>query len=147
MADADGLLFDYLPLASGSHGGTEVLVIATQVSPVEPDPGVGSPPEIQNVSPNLDSSILPTATVQFDIVDTDGDLFDVVVFAIFAENGIDEVVHFGSSATAFGQRYLQSSTRTAITNGFRYSIKRVGGWPEPPRLRIRAFDEKLNAVQ
>lgn len=106
-------------------------------------PGDGAPPSIQNVTPAAGSPVLPETVVGFDIIDGDADLYDVVVMAIFESRGIYEVIWDGDN---FSPRYLGGSTRTTIANGFRYTLKRAGNWPEKPKIRIRAFDANRNAL-
>lgn len=100
-------------------------------------------PTIENVLPPVGALIEANASVSFDVVDADDDLFDVVIFAIFAGTGDWEVIWDGDR---FAPRYAQSSSRVHIPLGFRYTLKRTGNWPEPPRLRVRAFDAALNAL-
>lgn len=113
-------------------------------------PGGGGPsansPEVSNVSPNQLANLAPSATVQFDVTDDDDDIFRVMVFALFEDTGTYEVVHDSDN---FSPRYTQGSRRDTITNGFRYTLRRVGGWPTggtPLKLRVYAFDTTLNEL-
>lgn len=84
--------------------------------------GGGSPPTITNIHPPAGSAIAASATLSRDVIDTDS----TVTSALFAKMGDTwEVVFDGAS---FSPRY-SSSTRSAITNGHRFAIRRNGGWP------------------
>jgi hypothetical protein len=105
----------------------------------------GDPPVVSNVIPQILSQVIGDATLQFDVTDPDGDIHDLWLYAIFTTAGTHEMIHDGENS--FAPYYLQSSRREAITNGWRYTLRRVGGWPESPQIRIRGFDTKLNPVQ
>src|SRR5688500_905362 len=133
-------------------GGNEPLAQPTTAEFTVPDgvglpsgggPGNGAAPTIQNVVPALNTGIVPETVVRFDVVDADDDLFDVVLFAIFVGTGNWEVIWDGDQ---FSPRYLQGSRRDAIATGFRYTLKRAGGWPETPKIRARAFDANRNPL-
>lgn len=75
-----------------------------------------------------------------DVTDLSG-FARVVVMAMFpSSSGPWEVVHDGLT---FGPGYT-GSTRTAIANGFRYILRRQGGWFADPTLRVIAIDAKGN---
>lgn len=109
-------------------------------------------PRIENVSPNQLASVPPEQVISLDIVDDDGDLSKVFIFALFQDTGIQEVVYTPTDASidtpeaGFAPRYIANSTATPITNGMRYTFERTGGWPSPPKLRIFAFDETFNEL-
>jgi len=114
-------------------------------APGVPGSGAGpspNPPIVSAVTPDLAARILPDTELGFTVTDADGDLHSVMVFALF-DDGSYEVIHDG---TSFAPRYLQNSVRVAVVNGFRYRLRRVGGWPTAPRLRVAAFDTSLNEL-
>lgn len=93
------------------------------------------PPVISNVTPAPGSQLLKNAPIGADVTD-DGDFSRVIVVVEFATLGTKEVVHDGDG---FSANYSGSS-RTAIANGWRYSVVRTGGWPASPTLRVFAID-------
>jgi len=100
-------------------------------------------PVVEDIVPNVDSTIVDSTILQFSVTDSDNNLVRVVVSAIFA-SGEQEVVHDGN---AFSARYLVNSTRATIANGFRFRILRAGKWPSSPVLRILAIDASVNIVE
>lgn len=83
-----------------------------------------TPPVVQLVSPADGSKIVRSTQLVFDVTDEAGLRLVLPAMKI---SGDYELVHDG---TAFTPRYIDS-TREAITNGFRYTIIRAAGWPEP----------------
>jgi hypothetical protein len=96
-------------------------------------------PVVSNVSPAPGTAIAATQVLQLDVTDPDGDAFRLIMLiADFAFLGIREVIHDG---TSFSQNYSGfGNARTVITNGFHYSVLRVGGWPASPRIIPYAID-------
>jgi hypothetical protein len=85
-------------------------------------------PEITNFVPDTDTSIRTETVLQFDITDETG----LALVALLASMEIDgaevvEVIHDGD--TFRGNYQGSSNTRTAISGGYRYTVKRDGGWP------------------
>jgi hypothetical protein len=96
------------------------------------------PPEVSNVSPSVGSQITPTTPISIDITDEPaGEFRRAVLHAAYS--GLDwwEVIHNGD---AFAPNYATGSSRTAITNGYRYSLLRRGGWPGSPTFTPIAID-------
>jgi hypothetical protein len=89
-----------------------------------------APPTVSNVAPTPGSAIARVDPVFFDVTDDQGSLRLVLVAARFAD-GSYEVVHDG---TDFAAGYATLSTREAITNGFRYRVRRAAGWPSGPTI-------------
>lgn len=96
------------------------------------------PPVVSSVSPTAGSSISRTQAITFNVTDLSPGLGRVVVLA-YHGSLFFEVVHDG---TSFKTPYSASSTRTAITDGFAFSIvHNVPGWPNAAlTLRIIAVD-------
>ncbi len=72
--------------------------------------------------------------MSFDVTDNSGLFSTIILHAVYAD-GIEEVVHDG---TNFRGLYQTSSSRVIITDGWRYTVLRTGGWPSSP-VTIRAF--------
>jgi hypothetical protein len=79
-------------------------------------------PDAALVSPAYPGSIAATGSVTIDVTDADGDLASVSITA-----GIESVYALGAFSANF-----TSSTRTAITNGYRFVLTRTGGWASSP---------------
>ena len=79
----------------------------------------------------------------FEVTDITPDLQDVIMWASFDGGGNAEMVANGGD---FFARYATGSSRTAIGNGYRYTVFRQGGWPADIRLDVRAFDATGNTV-
>ena len=86
--------------------------------------GDSTSPVVSNFTPALGSSILSTTPLGFDVTDNSGSFRRIVVGALFASLGLQEVVHDGVS---FMPNY--TGTCVGIANGFRYLVSRAGGWP------------------
>jgi hypothetical protein len=109
----------------------------TVTDPVLPDT---YPPVVSNVSPAAGTALARTDAVFFDVTDDSGVFRRIIVTATFTD-GVAEVVHDGDG---FAARYGSTSTRTPITNGFRYRVRRTGGWPYGPTIRAYAIDPAGN---
>lgn len=102
-------------------------------------------PVVSNVTPTAGTGIYSTDTVGFDVTDAGG-FRRVMLVADFAANinrdAIKEVIHDG---TSWGPNYTGSpNARAAITNGYRYTIRRVDGWPSAPTITPFAIDTSGN---
>lgn len=101
---------------------------------------VGTPPVLSNLTPAAGTPVSPSTPLQFDIVDADG--FALIIPMVQLDDfSVPEPVARGvlDADFAFEPRYA-SSTRIAIVGGFRYTIRRTGGWTASPRLRTWAVD-------
>jgi len=98
-------------------------------------PGDTVPPVVTLISP-LDGRIEPSTEVVLEVTDNTG-LRRVLLAARFPSNGLEELVHTGDRFTA---RFAQGSTRLAISGGWRYSLKRAGGWDRNLELDVYAID-------
>lgn len=110
-----------------------------------PSPGDSVPPVTSNISPAPGTPITSSTPVLVDVTDESG-LFRRVIIAVVL-GGITEMAWDGD---AWLGRYAGgNSTRTPITNGFRFTVLRdlrSGGWPSSPTLRVFAFDQGGNEV-
>jgi hypothetical protein len=94
------------------------------------------PPEVSNLVPSEGATILRDQALQFDVTDDGGAFSALLVVAVFDTARPIELIHDG---TRFSFPYTASS-RTAITNGFRYLVRRTGGWPASPTFTVHAVD-------
>ena len=93
-----------------------------------------TPPTLTVVSPPAGGSIQPGEAFVVDVTDNVG----IRLLAITVELGsTHEVVWLRD---AFGPSYVGRSSRTAITDGYRYTIARAGGWNASPTFHVEAVD-------
>lgn len=120
-------------------GGEESIDLnAFQSTPIDED-GVPCPecpecPEVPvpDTTPPVVSGFVPAPgtqlglhdPVQFDVTDTSGSLRAVIAAVAFTTTGAVELAYDG---TEFTPRY-RNSTVQPIANGYRFSLRRVGGW-------------------
>lgn len=97
-----------------------------------------SAPVISNVIPTPGSTIPKYGPWQFDVTDDLG-LAGVIVKVRFAGRPTETVF----DVDAFEGFYSASSV-SVIANGFRFVIRRTGGWPAPPTFFARAIDMQGN---
>ena len=95
--------------------------------------GSGGPATITDVS---SGSITRTQTLYATILAASGDQSEAQLSILL--NGTDERVWDGA---AFTRKYA-ASTRLPVVGGYRFAIRRVGGWPPGStfKLRIGAWD-------
>jgi len=99
------------------------------------DPGVGTI-TVSNVAPVPLQPVLPQDAIQFDITTPVG--FALILPTISLNPfTVPEIVHDG---TDFVPLYIEGSTRVAIVDGYRYTIRRKRGWYAQPNLIIHAVD-------
>jgi hypothetical protein len=100
---------------------------------------VPTPPVISNVSPGTGVAISATAPLEFDVTDNSGLFRRVVVKLQFVGQEAWEIAYDGDY---FDPRYSVGSSRAVITNGWRYTLNRDGGWPGSPTLTVFAIDQQ-----
>lgn len=74
------------------------------------------------------SKLLSNQPVSFDVTTDDGSLVTSLISVQFGSDPVEVVWNGG----AFSVNYAALSTRTPITNGFRYILARTGGWQPSP---------------
>jgi hypothetical protein len=100
-------------------------------------------PVIANVSPVASTTIPATQVLSYEVTSTPS-LVRTMLFARFPGMNLEEVVYDG---TNFTERYAGRSSRTAITNGFRFNVLRDPIWPDSPELtayQINSSAEELS---
>lgn len=84
-------------------------------------------PEISNFDPVIGTAIGRTDPIQFVVTD---DIEIAIVFIVVRySTGIAECAYDGSS---FHANYLSGSSRVDIDGGYRFTIRRTGGWSSTP---------------
>ena len=99
------------------------------------DATTSAPPTITLVSPVAGASIAADTPIVVDVTD-DAGLSMVVLTCEIPAGGPHEVVWL---RTAFSG-YYSGSTVAVIAGGYRYTIRRHGGWPASPRFHAEAVD-------
>lgn len=95
--------------------------------------GSSGPPSVVFVEPTPPDLPSPGRSIVVEVSDADG--FAALILAAEYGTGAYEVVHDGDK---FAQVYAAQSTRVAIAGGFRFTMKRAGGW-FGDRVTIRVF--------
>jgi hypothetical protein len=100
-----------------------------QVEP--PTPPDTIPPVVDNYDPPQLSRIAPTDAVAFDVTDNLNEFHAIMITVFYpgTSSGTGkstwEIIHTGD---AFAPRFGYGSSRVPITNGYRYTVRRLGGW-------------------
>lgn len=121
--------------------GEEIVEVDTRFAGGAPGPVDDTAPVVSNVSPVASSSIASNTPLLQRITDAEA-LSGVVIQVRYA--GVWEVAYSGSLVSsswvgAFGPNYLTSSI-TAATGGYDFSLVRTGGWGiEGTALEILPF--------
>ncbi len=103
---------------------------------VLPPPVPRTPPEVSSVSPPPGTLLRPTDAISLTVTDPNG-LRRVFLAAKFGGQDAYEVIHDGD---AFALRYASNSLRIPIEGGYRYQLRRDGGWPGAPTITPFAID-------
>lgn len=82
-------------------------------------------PVISNVTPASGSSLTNGASISFDLTDPSG-ASDLSEFFVVVKLPASWEVAYDLNAAAFGPQY--TGARSSITNGYSFSLARVGGW-------------------
>lgn len=98
--------------------------------------GDGAAPVVTLVSPSVLEALDRDTAVVIDVTDNVA-LGRVLVVAQLESLGVEELVHNGDR---FAAAFSGSSSRVAIAGGWRYTVRRGGGWAAPPTLTVYAVD-------
>lgn len=124
----------------GPIGLTQPAIGSAHVVQTAEAAGPSNAPTITNLVPAMNAPLSLGGAVQFDITDVDTDaVLRVFIDAAFVGLDAEEVIHRPS--TGFAARYA-ASTKTTIAGGFRFVLRRAGGWPAPPRVHVEAIDDR-----
>lgn len=123
------------PLLSSTVGTAAGAATVSGISEQATDSTV---PTVSNISPVAGTAVPRNQAFQFDVTDETG--FAVVaVYASFA-NGDCDVVYDGGR---YRGRYSDSDV-FPITDGYRFTVTRRGGWPGSPTLEFQVVDSSAN---
>ena len=103
-----------------------------------PTGGAGIP--VTNFTPAPGTPLSPQQVVQFDVTDTTSPFREVFIVASFDGGTQRELVY---DADGFNPAHYAgvSNTKTTITNGFRFTLLRDGGWFGALSIKVYAIDE------
>ena len=113
-----------------------------------PDSGVTPPssastPVITVVSPVAGATLSKFTSVVLTVADTSR-LRRIFTYAFYAGMDVWEVVHDG---VVFSPKYRGSvNDRTVLSDGFRYTLLRDGGWPGSPSIKLYAVNVQGNGA-
>lgn len=106
-----------------------------------------NPPFIGNWAPFLGDYVPRLALVEFDVTSESWVVYDTIVRAVFT-SGLQETVF--TDAGGFTDLYRRGSGRKPISGGYRYYVRRTGGWlTAVVRMAVTAADlaESVSSVQ
>lgn len=106
----------------------------------EPTPDTTAP-VVGDYDPPANADLSPTGTISFSVTDESG-VFCSIMITMAYPDGSWEVVHTG---TAFAPRFAAGSGRSVIADGFRYTLRRAGGWHAVPTIHAFVVDAAGNA--
>jgi hypothetical protein len=124
-----------------SHG--QVLGFQLAAAPDPPDPPTIAPTTTL-VSPGAGATIMPDTAIVVDVTDPDSGFARILVVATEAPGVHSGVAYLAHDGIDFRPGFKTNSIRTAITNGFRYSLRRDVGWSAPVSVEVFAFDDTGN---
>jgi hypothetical protein len=104
--------------------------------PLQPGTAI---PAVTFVNPPAGSTIQPSQNLTIDVTDDDGvaDIQLLIITARFSDIGAEEVIF---RASEFAYSY-SNSTQSNITNGLRFVLSRIGGWPSTPTINVDVVDD------
>jgi len=118
----------------------DVPIDVVQVGGITPPAPDTTPPTVTYVSPTPGAQLDVDGSVVVDVTDNLDRLARAIFALAIAETGVTELVHDG---TAFTARYVAGSTRSAIADGYRFELRRTGGWPDGS-ITVRVFASDLD---
>lgn len=110
--------------------------------------GGGGSATVSNYQPAAGTPITPSTALDFDVTSSPGTLVAVVVTVFYPQTGASETVfdRDGFSvnyAPTFG---FQGSSKTPISGGFHFTLRRRGGWYATPQVKVQGGDTNGNAI-
>lgn len=101
-----------------------------------PATGDGGAPVVTLISPSVLEALDRDTAIVVEVTDNVA-LGRVLLVAQLESLGVEELVHNGDR---FAAAFSGSSSRVAVAGGWRYTVKRGGGWAAPPTLTVYAVD-------
>lgn len=109
--------------------------------------GGGPGPTVENFSPPDGTPIQQSTPLEFDVM-APNLMVTLLVSVIFDATGLAEVAYNGEG---FSINYIPTagfvgSERYGIPGGWHFILRRRGGWPYAPRVKVEGADEDGNPV-
>lgn len=98
------------------------------------------PPVVTIVSPTPGSNITPDTEFVVEVTDNSGE-FTIVILDVTYPDGNSEAIYDGVDFKPF---YRRRSSVTPVANGYRFAVRRLGGWPASPTFRVDPRDPSGN---
>jgi len=93
------------------------------------------PPDVEFVSPSNEEEIEADQEIIIDVTDASGNLAHVMVVVVDVSTERYELAFDG---VAFSMRFSGFSSFSSIANGYRFRLRRTGGWPTEG-IEIKVF--------
>lgn len=104
--------------------------------------GSTNKPSIQNLTPAPGSVLFTDTPITFDVIDPDDDLASIILIAEYKD--YSEIV---CADSVLGWDFNEASTIEKIDNGWRFAIRRNGGWKAAPTIAIHVLDRRGNEAE
>lgn len=123
------------------HGGREIAAAGgiTFLAVESPGRMDSAPPTVTLVSPAPGTLISRSTPFVIDVTDDAEGVF-ACLFMRSRESRVYEVAWDGD---AFSDLYARASARASVSGGWRFTLRREGGWPGAPAFTVRALDGNL----
>ncbi len=115
--------------------------LATRLDVVKTGAADTANPVVDNYSPAVGSTVNEADPIFFDVTDDSGQFASIIV--AIKQGGRTEQVHDGSTFLA---PYLDLSSRSNKLGGFRYRVRRTGGWIDTVVQSVSAVDSSGNVA-
>jgi fibronectin type 3 domain-containing protein len=132
-----GVTYYYVVRAVDSDGNIDTNVI--EVDATTADEVDATAPVVASVSPAPGDTVTATTPLVVDVTDAGGSLRRAIVTV--RQAGVEEVAHDGERFVGF---FAALSSRSPVSGGWRYSLRRSGGWTSSPAVRVYAIDTSGN---
>lgn len=96
-----------------------------------------SGPTITNRNPDPSIEVGPTDPISMDVVQGSEPFLDIWIACQMAGTTLYEVIYDGA---AFAPLYAAQSSILSISGGYRFRLRRAGGWLGAPTILVKAID-------
>jgi len=119
---------------------TQQAISATALLPVAMSRvgGAGVAPTVTLISPAAGNPIAPSTPVVVDVTDPDSPFRRILIVVVLG--GVAYLAYDGTWRSGFAS----FSTRSTITDGYRFSIRRDSGWTSAVDVEVYPFDDTGN---
>lgn len=132
MSDLDGSEYTLDDIASGAIIRK---LLDGSVYELGPPVAPGEAPVTTLISPTPGNGVDKTSTIVVDVTDADSELRRVMIVAV-----VEGVAFLAFDGVKYRPGYAAFSSRSAIANGFRHSVRRDAGWIGPVSVEVYPFD-------